>query len=99
MAEYMIRSVGRSEWVPIPKEQLASVLLTPRGYGCQVVTGPGDLRLLIGAAEMVFSGEEVGWSLVCEGDPEGHDTDALTQQVADQIGEFADERMEWVRYD
>jgi hypothetical protein len=63
------------------------------------VSGHGDLRLMIGAAEMVFSGEEVGWSLVFEGDTEGHDNDALAQQVADQIGEFAHEAMEWVRYD
>lgn len=97
MAEYM-RPVGRSEWVPIPKQQLRCVL-EPRGYGSQVVTGPGDLRLAIGAAEMVFSGEMVGWSLVFEGNTDGHDTDALTQQVADQIAEFAKEPMEWVRYD
>ena len=44
MAEYLIRPVARSEWVPIPKDHLAS-LLEPGGYGCQVVTGPGDLRL------------------------------------------------------
>jgi hypothetical protein len=97
MAEYMIRPKGRSEWVPIPRDQLASVL-EPRGHGCQVVTGEGDLRLMIGSAEMMFSGEQVGWSLVFEGDAEGLDTDALAQQISDQIGEFADQRMEWVRY-
>jgi hypothetical protein len=98
MPEYMIRPVGRSDWVPIPKDQLASVLV-PRGYRCQVVTGWGDLRVMIGGAEMAFSGEQVGWSLVFDGDIEGHDTDALAQKVADQLGEYAHESMEWVRYD
>jgi hypothetical protein len=31
---------------------------------------------------MVFSGEEVGWSVVFEGDITGHDTDAVVGQVA-----------------
>jgi hypothetical protein len=63
------------------------------------VEGPGDLRLALGGCEMVFSGEDVGWQVSFEGDTDGHDTDALVCQVAQQVQEFTGEQIEWIRYD
>ena len=48
---------------------------------------------------MAFSGEDVGWQIVFEGDTEGHDTDSLVASVANQLAQFAGEPMEWIRYD
>jgi hypothetical protein len=46
-------------------------VLEPRGYGVIEVPGDGDLRLALGACEMVLSGEEPGWQVWFEGDVEG----------------------------
>jgi hypothetical protein len=62
------------------------------------VPGPGDLRLVLGGCEMVFSGEDAGWQVWFEGDTVGHDLDALIGQVAEQLSEFAGEPMTWIPY-
>jgi hypothetical protein len=46
---------------------------------------------------MVFSAEESGWQIWFEGDTAGHDTDALVAQVAQQVQQFTDEHVEWIR--
>jgi hypothetical protein len=97
--EYLIRkTAGPSSWPAIPKGRLLDIL-EPRGYGCVSVDGPGDLRLVLGGCEMIFSGEDVGWQVWFEGDTDGHDTDALVSQVAQQVQEFTGEHVEWIRYD
>jgi hypothetical protein len=97
--EYLIRTAtGPSRWPAIPKARLLDVL-EPRGYGSVSTEGPGDLRLVLGGCEMVFSGEDVGWQVWFEGDTAGHDTDALVSQVAQQVQEFTSEHVEWIRYD
>lgn len=63
------------------------------------VEGSGDLRLVIGGCEMIFSGEDAGWLVWYEGDTAGHDIDALVSQVARQVQEFTGEHTEWIRYD
>ena len=73
-------------------------VLQPRGYGVLEVPGDGDLRIALGAGEMVFSGEEPGWQVWFEGDVErGHDTDALVGQVARQLEEFTQTPTAWTR--
>jgi hypothetical protein len=94
--EYLIRPVGRAEWVPVPRDRLADVLV-PQGCGARVIPGWGDLRVQIDRCEMAFSGEEVGWQVLFDG-VAGPDTDSLVAQVADQLAVFAGEPMEWVRY-
>jgi hypothetical protein len=96
--EYLIRTAGPSNWPAIPRDRLLEVL-EPRGYGCQKVEGPGDLRFWLGNCEIVFSGEDVGWQVCFEGDTTGHDTDALVSQIAQQVEEFTGRDIEWVRYD
>jgi hypothetical protein len=97
--EYLIRlTAGGGSWPAIPQSRLLNVL-EPRGYGSVRVDGLGDLRLVLGGCEMVFSGEDVGWQVWFEGDTVGHDTDALVSQVAQQIQEFAGEHIEWIRLD
>jgi hypothetical protein len=95
MPEYLIKSIGGG-WLAVPRERLLAVL-KPRGYGVIEVPGDGDLRLVLGACEMVFSGEEPGWQVWFEGDVEGHDTDALVGQVARQLEEFTQTPTEWSR--
>jgi hypothetical protein len=63
------------------------------------VDGPGDLRLLLGCCEMVFSAEDAGWQVWFEGDTTGHDTEALVSKVARQVEEFTGRHIESVRYD
>jgi hypothetical protein len=48
--------------VAVPQEHLP---------GCIKVDGPGDLRLVLGGCEIVFSGEDVGWQVWFEGDTAG----------------------------
>jgi hypothetical protein len=48
---------------------------------------------------MIFSGEETGWQVWFEGDTDGHDTDALVSQVAQQVEEFIGRQVKLVRYD
>ena len=66
MPEYLIRSTAGG-WLPVPEERLLEVL-EPRGYGTITVSGDGDLRLVLGGCEMVFSGEQPGWQVWFEGD-------------------------------
>jgi len=97
--EYLIRTTaGQSSWPAIPKGRLLDVL-EPRGYGTVRADGPGDLRLVLGGGEMVFSAEDAGWQVWFEGDTAGHDTDALVSQVAQQVQEFTGEHIEWIRND
>ncbi len=74
-------------------------VLKPSGSPSEVVEGPGDLRLSLGACEMVFSAEDVGWQVWFEGETAGYDTDALIAQVALQVEAFVGANIEWVRYD
>ena len=99
MPEYLIRTTtGPGSWPAIPEGRLLDIL-EPRGYGSVRVDGPGDLRLVLGGCEMVFSGEDAGWQVWFEGDTAGHDTDALVSQVAQQVQEFTGERIEWTHCD
>ena len=99
MPEYLIRTIaGPGSWPAIPKSRLRGVL-EPRGYGSAVVDGPGDLRLMLGRCEIVFSAEDAGWQVWFEGDTAGHGTDALVSQVARQVQEFTGDHIEWIRYD
>ena len=83
MPEYLIKATGASSWPVVPNDRLPEIL-GPRGYGCEEVSGPGDLRLRLGSCEMTFSAEDVGWQVCFEGDATGQDTDALVAHIARQ---------------
>ena len=55
---------------PISADDVADVL-TPRGCGVIQVPAEGDLRLVLGGSEMLFSGEDAVWRFCFEGETEG----------------------------
>lgn len=97
MPEYLIKkTAGLTNWPAIPQNRLQDVL-EPRSYGAIRVDGWGDLHLVLGGCEMVFSGEDAGWHVMFGGDTAGRDTDALISQVARQVQDFTGEHTEWIR--
>jgi hypothetical protein len=105
--EYRIWTVaGPNRRPAIPQDRLRDVL-EPRGHGFAKVDGPGDLRLMLGGCEMVFSAEDDGWHVRFEGDAASlfeEDSDLnppgfLVHQVVHQIHEFTGGHIKYIRCD
>jgi hypothetical protein len=89
MLEDLIRPRDRAARIPIPADDLAQVL-TPRGWDCEVIDGWGELRIRVDNAELAFSGEDVGWQVIVEGDlsrdAAGTIVAAITKQIEQACG-------------
>lgn len=69
-------------------------VLRPSGWDSEPVEGGGDFRVRTDGVEISYSGEEVGWQVVIEGDlPRTEDWIA---QVTRQIAAAAGEPCEWL---
>ena len=70
----------------------------PRGCDVRPSTGWGDLHLQGDGYEIAYSGEDVGWQVIFEGDLANVDTDELVAQIARQLEDFTQVATEWLRY-
>jgi hypothetical protein len=93
MREYLIRTVAGPAWPAVHRDRLAAVL-QPQGWQCTPEPGSGDQRVRCSGAVVSFSGEDVGWSVVIEGDLP--DADAWIDQVTRQIAAASGENCEWI---
>lgn len=74
---------------------MASVLLA-EGWASEPIDGEGDFRARVEGIEIAYSGEEVGWQVVVDGDlPRAEDWMA---QVTEQVAVAAGEACEWLEF-
>ena len=93
--EYLVRTSDAHEW-PVFAAALAEVFM-PAGFDCTQIEGWGDFRMRCGAAEVSFSGEDVGWQVSIEGPMDDATADALLASITARLGEACGEQCEWIQ--
>ena len=95
MKEYLVRTSDAHDW-PSFATDLAAVFVQP-GSGCAPIDGWGDFRMRRSAAEVSFSGEEVGWQVSIEGPMDDATVGALLAQITERVGEASGQACEWIQ--
>ncbi len=96
MPEYLIRTRDTHEWPGFSKVELADVFMPP-GIGCVQVDGSGDFRMRYEAAEVSFSGEEVGWQVSIDSPIDTVTADRLLALLTNRVGDAHGEECEWIQ--
>ncbi len=96
MMEFLIRTGRDHGWPDLPSTELARVL-NPAGWDCSTIPGSGEHRLRCGDAEVSFTGEDVGWHLVIDGQMEQATAQAFVATVAAQIELEVAEPIKWLQ--
>jgi len=86
--EFLIRTSAHHGWPAFHRDRMPEVL-QPKGWASERVDGPGDFRVRTDGAQVSYSGEEVGWQVVIDGDMSGAEDwiEQVTQQVTAAVGE------------
>jgi len=91
--EFLIRTSADHGWPALDRDRMTDVL-QPKGWACERVDGSGDFRVRTDGVEVSYSGEEVGWQVVIDGDMSR--AEDWIEQVTRRVAAAAGEPCEWL---